>query len=96
MSVPVFDGNRMVAVALVGNYEEDYDDSDLNQLTLLMDGMWKLIQRRQSDRILRESESLAAIGTALSGLAHDLRTPIVTIGRKLGSCAAVPEGRGKQ
>lgn len=80
MSVPVFDGNRIVAVALVGNYEEDYDGSDLNQLTLLMDGMWKLIQRRQSDRILRESESLAAIGRALSGLAHDLRTPIVTIG----------------
>jgi signal transduction histidine kinase len=80
MSVPVFDGTRIVAIALVGNIEEDYDDSDLNQLTLLMDGMWKLIQRRQSDKALRESESLAAIGKALSGLAHDLRTPIVAIG----------------
>ena len=80
MSVPVFDGTRIVAIALVGNIEEEYDDSDLNQLTLLMDGMWKLIQRRQSDKALRESESLAAIGKALSGLAHDLRTPIVAIG----------------
>jgi signal transduction histidine kinase len=80
MSVPVFDGARIMAIALVGNIEEEYDDSDLNQLTLLMDGMWKLIQRRQSDKALRESESLAAIGKALSGLAHDLRTPIVAIG----------------
>jgi signal transduction histidine kinase len=80
MSIPVFDKNRIVAVALVGNHEEDYDDSDLSQLTLLMDGMWKLIQRRQSDKALREAESLAAIGKALSGLAHDLRTPIVAIG----------------
>ncbi len=80
MSVPVFDENRIVAVALVGNHEKDYDESDLSQLTLLMDGMWKLIQRRQSDKALREAESLAAIGKALSGLAHDLRTPIVAIG----------------
>ena len=80
MSVPVFDGTRIVAIALVGNIEEEYDDSDLNQLTLLMDGMWKLIQRRQSDKALQEAESLAAIGKALSGLAHDLRTPIVAIG----------------
>jgi signal transduction histidine kinase len=69
-----------VAIALVGNHEEEYDDSDLSELTLLMDGMWKLVQRRRSDKALREAESLAAIGKALSGLAHDLRTPIVAIG----------------
>ncbi len=80
MSVPIFDENRIVAIALVGNHEEDYDDSDLHQLSLLMDGMWKLLQRRQSDKALREAESLAAIGKSLSGLAHDLRTPIVAIG----------------
>ncbi len=64
----------------MGNNEQEYDDSDLYELTLLMDGMWKLIQRRQSDKALRESESLAAIGKALSGLAHDLRTPLIAIG----------------
>jgi len=80
MSVPVFEENRIVAIALVGNHEEEYDDSDLSELTLLMDGMWKLVQRRRSDKALREAESLAAIGKALSGLAHDLRTSIVAIG----------------
>jgi signal transduction histidine kinase len=80
MGVPVFDKNRIVAVALVGNQAEEYDDSDLSQLTLLMDGMWKLIQRRQSDKALQQAENLAAIGKALSGLAHDLRIPIVAIG----------------
>jgi signal transduction histidine kinase len=80
MSVPVFEKSRIVAIALVCNHEEQYDDSDLCELTLLMDGMWNLIQRRRSDKAMREAASLAAIGKALSGLAHDLRTPLIAIG----------------
>ncbi len=46
MNVPIFDGNRIVAVAGVGNKEEDYDESDVRQLTLLMQGMWTHIKRK--------------------------------------------------
>jgi signal transduction histidine kinase len=80
MVVPVFDGNRIVAVAAVGNKEEEYNSSDARQLTLLMDGMWKHIQRRRAERSLREAESLAAIGRAMSAVAHDMRTPLIAIG----------------
>lgn len=80
MGVPVFDGDRIAAMALLGNKEAEYDDSDLRQVTLLMDGMWKVIQRRQAEKAFRESENLATMGKALAGLAHDIKTPLVAIG----------------
>ncbi len=80
MSIPVFDGQRITAVAVVANKSEDYDQSDLRQLTLLMDGMWKLIQRERSIKALKSAESLAAIGRALSIVAHDMKTPLIAIG----------------
>ena len=56
MNTPVFAGSRIVMVAGVGNKTEDYDQDDVQQLTLLMEGMWRLIERRQSEDALRESE----------------------------------------
>ncbi len=55
MNVPVFDGDRVVAVAGVGNKKSPYDDSDIRQLTLLMQGMWRLIERKRSEQQLREA-----------------------------------------
>lgn len=54
MNIPIFDGDHIVAVAGVGNKEEDYDESDLRQLTLLMQGMWNLIQRKQIEDALKQ------------------------------------------
>ncbi len=66
MSVPIFDGDHIVAVVGVGNKEEDYDDSDVQQLTLLMQGMWKLIQHKQLIGALSKySEELAKANTEL-------------------------------
>jgi signal transduction histidine kinase len=80
MSIPVFDGQRITAVAVVANKSDDFDQSDLRQLSLLMDGMWKLIQRERSIKALKDAENLAAIGRALSGVAHDMKTPLIAIG----------------
>ncbi len=55
MNIPVFDKGKVVAVAGVGNKEEEYDDSDVRQLTLLMSGMWKLIQRRRAEEALKSA-----------------------------------------
>jgi two-component system, sensor histidine kinase and response regulator len=55
MNIPVFDSGRIVAVAGVGNKPVPYDDSDVRQLTLLMKGMWRLIQRKQAEQALREA-----------------------------------------
>lgn len=48
MNVPLFDGDRIVLVAGVGNKIEPYDETDVKQLTLLMDGMWKIIRHRRT------------------------------------------------
>lgn len=54
MNVPIFDEGRIVVVAGVGNKAGDYDESDVRQMTLLMDGMWRIIRRNQAeDELLR-------------------------------------------
>lgn len=80
VSVPVFEGDRIVVVALVANKRTEYDATDMRQLTLFIDGMWKLIQRGRWEKALRQAESMAAIGRALSSVVHDMRTPLVAIG----------------
>lgn len=56
LNVPVFDGEHIVALAGVGNKDADYDESDVRQLQLMMDGMWTIIQRKKSGDALRQSE----------------------------------------
>jgi len=69
MNVPVFDGDRIVAVAGVGNKDEPYDESDLRQVTLLMQGMWQLIQRKQLEDALKTySEDLSKVNDELRSL----------------------------
>ncbi|MBM4301720.1 MAG: GAF domain-containing protein [Deltaproteobacteria bacterium] len=52
LNIPLFDGERIVAVAGVGNKDEEYDESDVRQLTLLMNGMWWQIKRQQAEEEL--------------------------------------------
>lgn len=56
MDVPIFEGDRVVALAGVANKAQDYDNSDVRQLTLLMQGMWRLVQRRKAEEKIRKSE----------------------------------------
>lgn len=57
MNVPVFDGDRIVIVAGVGNKADDYIDNDIRQLRLLMSGLWTIIRRKRAEEGLRESET---------------------------------------
>lgn len=56
MSIPVFEGERIVAVIGVGDKKKAYDTADARQLTLLGQAMWRLIQRKHAEEALRESE----------------------------------------
>jgi len=58
MNVPIMDMGKIVIVAGLGNKEVDYDDSDVRQLTLLMSGMWKIIQRRKAEAALQRRDLL--------------------------------------
>jgi len=50
--IPVLDAGKVVVVAAVGNKEENYDDSDMRQLTMLMTGMWLLLERQRAEAAL--------------------------------------------
>jgi PAS domain S-box-containing protein len=57
LGVPIFDGERIVIVAGVGDKGSDYNQRDIKQLDLLMSGMWRIVQRKQAEEALRESEA---------------------------------------
>ncbi|WP_193219911.1 ATP-binding protein [Desulfoluna spongiiphila] len=56
MNIPVLKRGEVVVVAGVGNKPVPYDDADQRQVTLLMAGMWRMVQRRRSEEALKQSE----------------------------------------
>lgn len=54
MHIPIFDGDRIVIVIGVGNKETDYDESDVLHLTLLMYGLWEVLQKKRMEETLKE------------------------------------------
>jgi|UniRef100_A0A7V6A3E2 PAS domain S-box-containing protein len=71
LHIPILDGGRVVAVAGVGGKQEEYDEADVRQLTLLMDGMWWQIKRKRAEEALTAERKLL-IHTCMDGIvAHD-------------------------
>lgn len=58
LTIPQFDNRRIVAVVGVANKKNDYDDSDVMQLTLLMDSVWKVVERRRVESELFHQSAL--------------------------------------
>jgi signal transduction histidine kinase len=66
MNIPVFDGLRIVAVAGVANKPADYGDNDVQQLELIMRGMWRHVQRKRArEALLASEEKLRFLTTQL-------------------------------
>ncbi|WP_319508087.1 GAF domain-containing protein [uncultured Methanolobus sp.] len=54
LNIPIYDGKDIVGVAGVANKDTDYDQTDIKQLRLLMEGMWEIIQRIKAEEKLRD------------------------------------------
>ena len=94
MNVPVFDGDKIVIVAGVGNKPSDYDESDVRQLILLMEGMWRIVQRKRVADKLDQSISLlkATLESTADGLlVIDSSGKIVAYNQKFAHLWGIPE-----
>jgi PAS domain S-box-containing protein len=55
LTIPVIVESHIVAVVGVANKATDYDESDIRQLQLLMDAVWKYINKQEAEEALRET-----------------------------------------
>lgn len=70
LTVPIFSNDRIVAVAGVANKESAYDEADTLQLILLMDTVWRAVERKKEDDLKKKlfeeiQESKDELETAL-------------------------------
>jgi PAS domain S-box-containing protein len=77
MAVPLFDKDKIVAVAAVGNKRENYGEQHIKQLQLLLEGMWQIIKRGQAeDNLIKQAAMIKHFANTVS---HDLKNPAVAI-----------------
>jgi PAS domain S-box-containing protein len=58
MTIPVFEKDTIVGVIGVANKYDDYTQTDVLQLTLLMDSVWKVLGQKKAEEELRKREKL--------------------------------------
>ena len=55
MNLPVEDNGKILLLAGVGNKEGEYTEEDVRQLFLIMNGVWRIIQRKRDDEALKKT-----------------------------------------
>lgn len=81
LGLPVIENDRVVLMVGVGNKEEEYTESDVLQLSLLMSGMWRILQRKRMEHELihakQKAEKVSETKSQfLANMSHELRTPL--------------------
>ena len=86
LSVPVFDEGHIVVVVSVSNKEDNYNEKDVQQLTLLLEGMWRIIKHKRGETGKKELEKryyqaqkMKAIGALAGGIARDFNNLLMAI-----------------
>ncbi|NTW16639.1 MAG: PAS domain S-box protein, partial [Syntrophaceae bacterium] len=56
MSIPVIRKGKAIGITAVANKKQDYDESDLLELSLFSESMWDIFKHKQTEESLRQSE----------------------------------------
>ncbi|MFA6498710.1 MAG: GAF domain-containing protein [Desulfurivibrionaceae bacterium] len=92
LSVPFFDGDRIVAIIVVGNKEQPYDQADANQLAQYMNNVWAIIKQKLAEieiRTIKEQweKTFDAIDDVVT--IHDNEMRIVRANKAAGALLGV-------
>lgn len=71
MSIPVLSGDKVIAVMGVGNKETSYDESDVKQLTLFLNSMWDIVERKRTENNFKELINSTPVGVFVYTLQDD-------------------------
>ncbi|MBK9615559.1 MAG: PAS domain S-box protein [Uliginosibacterium sp.] len=66
MSIPVFVGEHIVAVLGLANKPGEYLQTDVDQLVLLMDSVWRLVEQRQAEDELQRISGLLEVAQTMA------------------------------
>jgi len=84
MAVPVLEDKAVRVLLGVGNKETDYDESDVRELQLIGDDLWRIVMRRRAEAALAiakaSAEQASQAKTAfVANMSHEIRTPMNAI-----------------
>ncbi len=80
LCVPVRAGSKTFGALELLNKKGGFDDQDERIAVLLAGQVGRALLRRQSQEEVERKSRLATIGQMLSGVLHDLRTPLTVVG----------------
>lgn len=80
LCVPVVAGNKTFGALELLNKKGGFGEKDEHLAVLLAGQVGRALQHRQSQEEIERKARLATIGQMLSGVLHDLRTPLTVVG----------------
>ena len=72
LSIPIFDKGKIVLVISIGNKVGNYVETDIQELTLLMEGVWNIVKQRNFEKELLIAKEKAEENKLLLEAKHEL------------------------